>query len=116
MQIPRFSEPLIKDIRTGEGIFEWLTGLAIAASALTDKLSYSHSATYVAILAGIKAVRRCLLKLVATQMVMGYGAPTLPTALTSAEELLPASIVPTLAPDVPPLESSIPGGPQTPEG
>lgn len=112
MQIPKLSAPLVKDIRTGEGIFEWALAALIAASAVTDKLSFGHSATYITILAGIKAIRRCLLKLVAAQGVVGIGEPIVPPLVN---QISPETVQKFLSPQDLPLDSSVAAGPAAPE-
>ncbi len=73
--IPKLSAPLIKDIRTGEGILEWLTALLLVVAGATSNLSWAHTGTYLAIVAGVKGARRGLLKIVALQQGAGIGAP-----------------------------------------
>lgn len=98
MQIPKLSAPLVKDIRTGEGIFEWVLSAAIAASAVTDRMSFGHAGTYLTIVAGIKGVRRLFIKLVAVQGVAGIGAPDTKVADEIAAVVAPAAAAAAAAP------------------
>lgn len=75
---PKLSAPLVKDIRTGEGIFEWVLATAGGLAAVTGNASYSHTGVYLAILAGIKGARRGLVKAIAIQKGLGIGAPIQP--------------------------------------
>ncbi len=75
LTVPKLSAPLVKDIRTGEGVFEWVLAAADAAATLCGDLSFSKGGTFLAILAGIKGARRGLLKLVAVQKGLGVEAP-----------------------------------------
>lgn len=83
LQVPKLSAPLVKDIRSGEGIFEWVLGALIVAATATSHLSFAHSGTYLLILAGIKGARRGLLKLVAVQKQFGIGDPVVPKQLAA---------------------------------
>lgn len=88
--IPKLSAPLVKDIRTGEGILEWiLAGLGVVAGA-TGNLSIAHTGLYLTIVAASKGARRGLLKIVAAQK--GYiGAPLQPAILGEIGTFEPAA-------------------------
>lgn len=73
--IPKLSAPLIKDIRTGEGLAEYVVGAGIAALGACQDLSFGKTAAYLTILAGAKGLRRGLLKLVAVGKDVGIGDP-----------------------------------------
>jgi hypothetical protein len=88
--IPKLSAPLVKDIRTGEGILEWLLALLGIAAGATGNLSIAKTGTYLTILAAIKGTRRLLVKVLAGQAAAGIDAPiafTPPPAL-SPEKVL----------------------------
>lgn len=89
--IPKLSAPLVKDIRTGEGILEWiLAGLGVIAGA-TGNLSIAHTGLYLTIVAAEKGARRGLLKIVAAQKGYNIGAPLLPAVLGEIGTLEPAA-------------------------
>lgn len=76
--IPKLSAPLVKDIRTGEGILEYgLAGVSLGL-ALAGDLGYGKAATVATIAMVSKGVRRGLVKLVAVQKGVGIAEPILP--------------------------------------
>lgn len=96
---PKLSAPLIKDIRTGEGVAEWAVGAAVGALTACSDLSVAKGATYLTILAGLKGVRRGLVKIVALQQGAGIGAPLAPpqvltTVLDETEKAATGALAP----------------------
>jgi hypothetical protein len=91
--IPKLSAPLVKDIRTGEGILEWLLALGDLLAGVTGNLSISHTLLYGTIVAAMKSVRRLLLKAVAAQGTVGIGAPVQPAILGRIGSFEPAAAV-----------------------
>lgn len=84
--IPKLSAPLVKDIRTGEGIAEWALGAGVAVLTACGDLGVVKGATFLTILAGLKGVRRGLLKLVAAQKGV-VGEPLTPAVLGTLSEV-----------------------------
>lgn len=72
---PKLSGPLVKDIRTGEGIAEYALGIGVAVLSVCGDISIAKGVTTLTILAGLKGVRRGLIKLVALQKGVGIGDP-----------------------------------------
>lgn len=85
--IPQLTGPLVKDVRTGEGILEDLLIVAGPVMAATGNLSFGHTALYMTILAGLKGVRRGLIKVVALQKGVGVGAPVQPSGTFGGQSL-----------------------------
>jgi hypothetical protein len=96
--IPKLSAPLTKDIRTGEGILEWVLAAIGVVAGATGDLSVSKTGLYLTILAVSKSVRRLLLKVVAAQKGAGIGAPLQPAILGQIGAFEPAAV--TAATDV----------------
>lgn len=98
--IPKLSAPLVKDIRTGEGVAEWALALGLVVLGACSDLSWAHSATFLTILAGVKGARRGLLKVVALQQGAGIGPPLEPGVLVSATGVIHAGaeVAETVAP------------------
>ncbi len=96
LKIPKLSIPLAKDIRTGEGVLEWATAVLVALAGVTGNLSFAHTGTYLTIVAGIKGIRRGLLKIVAVQKQVGLDAPV---PFTPSVELKAGSASVQLSPD-----------------
>jgi hypothetical protein len=89
--IPKLSAPLVKDIRTGEGILEYVLGVLGAIAGVTGNLSIAKTGLYITILAVSKGVRRGLIKLVALQNGV-IGAPTEPVVLTTLSHEIVAGV------------------------
>jgi hypothetical protein len=73
--IPKLSAPLIKDIRTGEGILEWVAGAVITVAGATSSMSWWHTTIGLTILAVSKSLRRGSLKIAAANKTLGIGDP-----------------------------------------
>lgn len=74
--IPKISNPLAKDIRTGEGILEYVIAAVLGLAAiLPHGLTWTQTGTYATILAGVKGFRRLLLKAIALQKGVGIADP-----------------------------------------
>jgi hypothetical protein len=89
LMIPKLSAPLVKDIRTGEGILEWVLAAGDAAAGVTGNLSIGHTVLYGTIIAAMKGTRRVLIKVLAGQAAAGVAAPIAfaPAGLTSDKVL-----------------------------
>lgn len=88
LPFPKLSAPLVKDIRTGEGVAEWALGIAVSALTACGDLSVVKGTTYLLILAALKGARRGLIKLTAAQSPYISGGPILPSRLpTVADEV-----------------------------
>ncbi len=81
--VPKLSAPLVKDIRTGEGVAEWVLGVGVTALTAVGDVTITKGVTTLTILAGIKSLRRGLLKIVALQKGVGVAAPIEPAVLVS---------------------------------
>lgn len=93
--IPKLSAPLIKDIRTGEGLAEYALGIGSAVLAVTGdvNIKYGLGVTTLAVL--VKGARRTLLKGVALQKGAGIGAPLEPKSIEGfVGKLIPELEVP----------------------
>lgn len=75
----KFSQPLAKSIRTGEGILVYLSNVVIALSAaLPHGTSWAHAGLYMAILNGAHVVSRSAVKVAAINSGIGIqGGPIL---------------------------------------
>lgn len=96
--IPKLSAPLVKDIRTGEGILEWLLAVLGVVAGATGNLSIAKTGVYLLIVAGIKGTRRLLVKVLAGQAAAGIAAPipfTPPAELTPEQVLAEITAVTT---------------------
>lgn len=80
---PKFSAPLNKSIRTGEGLLVYATNIALTVAAiLPHGLSWTHSALYLTILNGVHVISRSSLKIAAVNKAIGIdGGPIEPVAL-----------------------------------
>lgn len=90
--IPKLSAPLVKDIRTGEGVLEWILAVLGVLAGATGNLSVSHTALYLTIIAVSKGVRRLLLKVVAVQAGVGIGVPLEPAVLGQVSTMLTGAL------------------------
>lgn len=107
--IPKLSAPLVKDIRTGEGLAEYLLGIGSAVLAVTGdvNIKYGLGVTTLAVL--VKGARRGLLKLVALQKGAGIGAPLEPHNI----EGVVGKLLPELAVAPATDTEQVPGAPAT---
>lgn len=103
---PKLSAPLVKDIRTGEGIAEWVLGVGVGALTAVGDVSIAKGVTTLTILTGIKALRRGLLKIVALQAGIGIGAPEQPAVVTDVEKKVEQVATGIVAPPVDPGTAS----------
>ncbi len=89
--VPKLSAPLVKDIRTGEGVAEWLLGVGITALTACGDVTITKGVTTLTILAGLKGIRRGLLKIVALQKGI-VSTQTIPTIhLPTVSRLVPSA-------------------------
>lgn len=111
----RTTSPLLRDLFTGEGILEWVLGAGLAlAAVLPHGLTWTQSGTFLTILAGMKGIRRGLVKIVAIQAQQGLGAPVDPHSISpvfgDADKVLAEIEAAATA------AATVQGEPGTPEG
>lgn len=84
--MPKFTKPLAKSIRTGEGILVYATNVVLAlAAVLPNGLSWTHTALYLTILNAVHVISRTALKATAVQKAVGLGGAVTVDPIDPAE-------------------------------